>query len=130
MIYHYLDSVALPGDLPWTDEDAWNGFQVEQARALSGDLLMTPWTLIKGRPITLDGTGVNVWISYADRAAIRALITPLNIMTLTLSDSRVLTVTWRTDGPAFESRLINKVYPEGAHSRYLPILRLQEVPNE
>ena len=95
---------------------------------MNGDLLLTPWTLTKGRPITLDGTGASVWIANSDRAAIRALVLPLRIMTLTLADSRAFTVTWRTGaGAAFEAKLLNPFYPLGAHSRFIPTLRLQEI---
>jgi len=66
-----LDAIALPPDLVWVDEMAWEPIAQSTQRTLDGNQLVEETALSGGRPITL-GTGEQ-WMPRSTLLALRAL---------------------------------------------------------
>ncbi|PWV65997.1 hypothetical protein [Plasticicumulans acidivorans] len=90
-----LDGIVLPDDTLWTDEltGDWSPVVESVDRDITGSLIVEPFTLSAGRPVTL---AVH-WLTRETLSALSATLTAGRELTLLLPDSRVLAVGWRYD---------------------------------
>lgn len=127
-----LDTITLPDSLVWTNEFASND-QVGQTqdRTLSGALYLQTATQHYGRPITLEGGPDGGWITRATAKALRALeANPDGKYTLTglPGGHPSQTVVFdRSNGPAFESRMVMRFSDPDDATWYTCTLRLLTV---
>jgi hypothetical protein len=94
-----VTELALPDNLLWEDELAWDPVRQSRSHALDGALLIEEWARQAGRPITLSGGSGWSWMTRADVLALQTLIAPAGVeLTLTLHDAREFSVTPARDG--------------------------------
>lgn len=97
-----LGSVALPGDLRWSDEFSWSVVARNAEWSLTGALLVQESIYLAGRTITLEGKSESIGYIWLERSVILALqalvATPLWTGTLTLADGRTYPVAFRDEG--------------------------------
>lgn len=79
-------TVALPDDLVWADEFAWQPVEQSVQRSLTGALIVQAQARTGGRPVTLAAESDSVgWVDRATVEALEALASvPAPSLTLTL----------------------------------------------
>lgn len=83
-----LDGIELDADLEWTDEFSWTAVGQEQARSVSGVLLVQHGAKQHGRPITLASNG-GAWVPLSTVRSLELLRDqPGRVMHLQLLDGR------------------------------------------
>lgn len=87
-----LDGMALPGELIWQDEWAWNEYTSTMRRTIGGVMVIFDSHMVRGRPITLGGD--DAWITRAALDDLSAMVGH-GTHTLVLHDDRTFTVRWR-----------------------------------
>lgn len=122
-------TIDLSPDLYWSDENAW--LPVEQAiqRTLTGALIVSAATRIKGRPITLQPqSDAEAWMSRATLEAVRAMgEVPGKEMTLQLHGTSYAVIFRHHDGQAVEAAPLVHFSDISADDWYLVTLRFMEV---
>lgn len=122
-----LDTIDLPGDLPWTDEFRWTSVRQRRSNSITGALLLHQSTVLAGRPITL-GQDPEVWISRQTVIDLLALVeTQPESMTLTHPDGRTFTVKFRVDDTPVEAEPVVFQSPAIASDPYIVTIRLIEL---
>ncbi|CAI10232.1 hypothetical protein ebB249 [Aromatoleum aromaticum EbN1] len=98
MRHHILGTVAIPEDVWWSDEFAWNPVAQATTRSLTGARLVQLGVKLKGRPITLASSERGGWVTRGTVLSLRALAdVPGATYTLTLADGRTFTVAFDAD---------------------------------
>lgn len=122
-------TLDLSPDLYWSDENAWHPVEQAIQRTLTGALIVSAATRIKGRPITLQPQTENeAWMTRATLDALRALgAVAGKVMTLTLRGVAYSVMFRHHEGPAIEATPIVHFADITADDWYLVTLRFTEV---
>ncbi|MBB4845031.1 hypothetical protein HNP55_003577 [Paucibacter oligotrophus] len=122
-------SVALPGDLYWSDETAWHPVAQSVERSLTGAAIISIQARSGGRPITLEPpVALASWMPRFTIELLKAWADqPGQQMTLTLR-GMARTVIWRhQDGEVMVARPVqhfDDVQPDDAHTATLKFMEI------
>lgn len=124
------NTVALPGDLEWIDEQQWSAITGTAEYSLGGTLIVEEAVRQAGRPITLSAPRVNreCWVTRATVAALRAFDVLGAELTLVLEDGREFACTWRrADGEPIDAQPVWYAAPPADTDPCYLTLRLMEI---
>jgi hypothetical protein len=131
--HHSLDSVQIPRGMRWVDEFG-DWAQVERAHAygLTGALLIDVAERQAGRPITLQASNDQGWISRSTLQSLRAMAEAGSDTdhTLTHADGRVFTVRFAPGGAPVTATPVGSPEVPAGSNQYVATVRLVEVPQE
>jgi hypothetical protein len=121
-------TIALPADLQWTDEYAWQAVEQSVERSITGALIVQPAAKQGGRPITLapldERSG---WITRATLEQLRAwAAVPGLALTLTLRGV-ARAVAFRHQDTAIEARPLVHFEDVQDTDNYLATVRFMEI---
>ena len=107
-----LDTLTLPGNLHWQNQQDFKAGVMTTGRTLTGALLVQYAALQYGQPIVLTGA----WITGAELAALQALeASPVTVRTLTLNDGTIHAVIFDIENGGIQaSPLYPDVSPDAA----------------
>ena len=122
-------AIDLSPDLYWSDENAWHPVEQTVQRTLTGALIVSAATRLKGRPITLQPqTDSEAWMTRATLDALRAMGDVAGkIMTLTLRGAQYSVIFRHHEGPAIDATPVVHFADITADDWYLVTLRFTEV---
>ena len=122
-------AIDLSPDLYWSDENAWHPVEQTVQRTLTGALIVSAATRLKGRPITLQPqTDSEAWMTRATLDALRAMgAVAGKTMTLTLRGAPYSVIFRHHEGPAIEATPVVHFADITADDWYLVTLRFTEV---
>jgi hypothetical protein len=124
MAGHLLAGVELPRGMLWVDEFAWSAVQKGVDRSITGAQIIDVSTKLEGRPITLQGTESQGWISRATLLAVQTLANnPEGEYDLVLADGRSFRVQFAPDTPLEAQPISRPELPADTHP-YVATLRL------
>jgi hypothetical protein len=99
----FLDTIALPADLNWSNEFNWSPIKAQQEYSLGGTLIVQQNQVTQGRSIVLESGDDVAWVQRDKILAIKSKLDTLGspAMTLALADGRSYNVTfdWSTGEP-------------------------------
>jgi hypothetical protein len=108
-------SIQLGNDLVWTDQASWSPVVDAEERTVTGALVVEPWTMVAGRPVTLESDGDDFGLVV--RSQVDTLLAWSAVAGLTLQldyHGLVLPVMFRhQDGAAV---MADPIFPAGAPS--------------
>ena len=124
MAGHLLAGVELPRGMLWVDEFAWSAVQKGVDRSITGAQIIDVSAKLEGRPITLQGTESQGWISRATLLAVQTLANnPEGEYDLVLADGRSFRVQFAPDTP-LEAQPISRPELPATTLPYVATLRL------
>ena len=124
MAGHLLAGVELPRGMLWVDEFAWSAVQKGVDRSITGVQIIDVSAKLEGRPITLQGTESQGWISRATLLAVQTLANnPEGEYDLVLADGRSFRVQFAPDAPLEAQPISRPELPATTHP-YVATLRL------
>ncbi|WP_313603974.1 hypothetical protein [Comamonas jiangduensis] len=124
MAGHLLAGVELPRGMLWVDEFAWSAVQKGVDRSITGVQIIDVSAKLEGRPITLQGTESQGWISRATLLAVQTLANnPEGEYDLVLADGRSFRVQFAPDTPLEAQPISRPELPATTHP-YVATLRL------
>lgn len=124
MAGHLLAGVELPRGMLWVDEFAWSAVQKGVDRSITGAQIIDVSAKLEGRPITLQGTESQGWISRATLLAVQTLANnPEGEYDLVLADGRSFRVQFAPDTPLEAQPISRPELPATTHP-YVATLRL------
>lgn len=122
-------TLTLPVDLFWADENQWSPVEQSTERSITGALIVSSATRIKGRPITLQPLDDST--AWMDRALVDALRIPAavpgQVMTLTLGGQTYSVIFRHQDGAALDATPVVFYNDVDNADFYRTTLRLMEV---
>lgn len=120
-----LAGIALDPQHEWVDEYEWDPVAQEQARTLTGKLVVQEGVKVHGRPITLDGTGC-AWTPLSVVRQLEALRDqPGLVMPLVMPDGRSFSVIFnRGEASCLTAKPVHREVFPGAGDPYEVTLRL------
>jgi hypothetical protein len=94
LLHHNLAGITLPRGLIWVDEFAWQAPVRAVEYSLTGALVIDSARRAAGRPITLEGSADQGWVSRSQLQALYALLDADDgtTMPLQLADGRQFSV--------------------------------------
>jgi hypothetical protein len=94
--------LALNKDLVWADEHQWAPTSDVEERTVTGGLIVEPWTMVAGRPVTLQSDGDDFGLVLRSQVETLRAWSAVAGLTLELSfHGQVMAVNFRAlDGPA------------------------------
>lgn len=125
-----LDTIELPEEMMWFDEQEWSNLRSAIRYTLQGKMIRENSSILasKGRPITLGSE--NAWITKADLDTLREWSQIVNHqMSLTMHDSSVYVVGFRLwEAPVLTvENMFQTAFPSGTTLYRLTELRLAVV---
>lgn len=124
MAGHLLAGVELPRGMLWVDEFAWSAVQKGVDRSITGAQIIDVSAKLEGRPITLQGTESQGWISRATLLAVQTLANnPEGEYDLVLADGRSFRAQFAPDTPLEAQPISRPELPATSHP-YVATLRL------
>jgi hypothetical protein len=101
--------ITLGKDLIWVDEHLWSTLVDVPERTVTGALVVETWTMVAGRPISLESDGED--FGLLTRSTVEALrvweAVPGLEMTLAYHGQSIAVMFRRIDRPAIEARPIH-----------------------
>ena len=123
-----VTDLALPDDLLWTDEHAWQAVEQRVQYTLTGALLLEATTKQTGRTITLEGGATFAWVPRSTVETLRAwALLPAQQFTLTYRGiNRNVAFDHGRGSPLSATQIVEYADPDAADQYYVA-LRFIEV---
>lgn len=124
-----VTSLDLSPDLYWSDENNWHPVEQTTQRSLTGALIVSSATRLKGRPITLQPqTESEAWMTRATLDALRNWgAVAGQVLTLTLRSKSYSVVFRHHEPPAIDATPVIHFNDVKEADWYLVTLRFMEV---
>lgn len=122
-------TVNLHPDLLWSDENGWHPVEQTVQRTITGALIVSVGTRVKGRNITLQPEDASsAWMVRADVETLRTLAAvPGKTMTLTIRGTAYTVIFRHHEGAAVDAAPIVHYNDVDADDWYSVTLRFMEV---
>lgn len=122
-----LGGIDLPDDINWIDEFQFQPVGQSITRTIAGNHVEFNQALVQGRPITLEATDTEGWLTKSQVDSLQSLAgNPGATYTLDIG-AKSFTVAFRQDEGAFEpSPLLSRIDPD-AGDFFTAIIRLRTV---
>lgn len=121
-------TLALPDDLLWADEFAWQEVAQNKRYSITGRLIVESALRVKGRPITLAGNENHAWITRVNLLTLLAWkAIPGQVFNLVLRSEPVRTVQFDHEAGAIEAAPVVDYADPTAADNYIVTLKFIEV---